>query len=543
MNKNNDFEMISALLDDELPQNQQKELEKRIDSSDVLKKKLEEYGNLKSILANTKKIPEAPFFETRLMAKLKEKDNSRFSLKKLYPVFGIAMLTIAFMFIFKFNQNGIDSIVEKQKSKIIDIYTQNLKPILFDNQLTKEDIFNFAFYNSLPLDKNNRQYLSLGTEQNGNGYLEIKTASLLPETNNLEKFMSSLRLNTSERKQVDSILEGYIEEIKPQILVNSNNTLAINSNLWNYNKAIAADLMNFAKRVNNSTLKEIMPASYNLDQMPSVSKIISNVKNNNNDTYIFITPDTIFSEQFKFDMNSFTKKMDALQKSLNNMQNQSGALAKQHIQLPKDVIANMNKEIRKLQKLNKDMSKNNKFRVQLDSNYYKVQIPKVEIPDFEMPDFDSIIAKIAEEARRFRNYSFSYPNDGYQKDEKGNKKDQDKNYRNRLKMPFFDQNIAKELQQIDSIRKYGFDNLSFLPDSLNKMFESFRSDSMNVKDLKTLKGQMRSFKEEMKNLQKQMERYREEMQNSKPGRKEIKKKTPVEVKTKRHYYIDRQIIV
>jgi len=33
------------------------------------------------------------------------------------------------------------------------------------------------------------------------------------------------------------------------------------------------------------------------------------------------------------------------------------------------------------------------------------------------------------------------------------------------------------------------------------------------------------------------------MRNSKPGKKEIKKKTQVEAKTKRHYYIDRWVIV
>lgn len=546
----NDFELISAYIDNELPVNERLEIESKINSSGELKEKAEEYKKLKLLTSKVKSIPDSPYFETRLYEKIKERKNPYSGIiRKYYPAFGIAFLTLALMIVFKFNTKEIDNIISKQKYNIMDLYAKNLKPILFKADVTKEDIFNFAFFNKLPIDKENHQYLALGTEQNGNGYFEIKNASFFPETNNLEKFMKSLKLNTHERKQVDSILESYIEDLRPQILVNDKNTIAISSNLITMNKAIAADLLNFAQSVNKTALNQIIPAAYKFSQAPAINQMIRRVKNNNDsDTYIFITPDTIFSESFRFNMDEFNREMLNMQREL--MQNlpkiadniNSLPMLKDHNpKISKDVIIKLNKDLAKLKKLNKKGLTNKDFSIFFDSNYCKIQIPRIDIPDFELPDFDSIASQIENATKQFRNFSF-HLDDGFVDFPGDAKAFKDKFRQDSSRIFKFKKhqyslpNSDSALRMLDSLNKNNLGGLSFFGDSLGKVFQNMFLDSMSSYNPKNFKEQMRTMREEMKKFQKEMERMREDYQNNKPTIKEKKKKTPVEINSKRYYY-------
>ena len=217
MAKNINYEKLSAYLDGELPLEEKNKFEEELALSSDLQKKLSELKKLKQLTASSiKPLSESPYFETRLFASLKEHKTSFLSLKKLSPIVGFLVLTLAVMIFLKYNPQIIENLVEQQKSNLAGFYKQNLKPLLYAANLSNEDVFNFAFNHQLPLDKTNSQYLQLGYDTTGNGFFEIKTRNIASNVNNLDKFIRALNLNSQQKEKVDSILQNYAEELQSQ---------------------------------------------------------------------------------------------------------------------------------------------------------------------------------------------------------------------------------------------------------------------------------------------------------------------------------------
>jgi len=179
-----DLKLLSSYIDGELSPEEIKKLEEKIKSSLELQKHLEELKRLKKLTSSVKRIPESPFFETRLMAELEDRKSSSYKIKKWYPAIGLATATIILMVVLKFNPGFISNLWEEQKSNLAGLYKENLQPLLFAADLNNEDIFNFAFNKELPLDNSRKQYLHLGYDKTGKEYFEIKTAGYEAKKNN-----------------------------------------------------------------------------------------------------------------------------------------------------------------------------------------------------------------------------------------------------------------------------------------------------------------------------------------------------------------------
>ncbi len=304
------YEILSAYIDGELSAIEAKELEDKIKFSKELQEKLEELKKIKTLtVTSVKRLPEAPYFETRIAANLNRKDTGWEKYRKWVPAFSFTALAIALMVFLKFNPGVIDRLVEQQKTNLAGFYQENLKPLFYASDLSNEDVFNFAFTKQLPLDKSNGQYLKLGYDPAGKEFFEIKTSGAGSAGNNLDKFAAKLKLSSRQRHQVDSILESYAEDLQTQVLVNDKNTVAINPNLWNYNKAIVADIMSFARDANQEEFNKIIPAGYFTYDNPDVRTIVNKVKGTRDSKYIFFTPDTIFTEPYEFDEEKFKEEM------------------------------------------------------------------------------------------------------------------------------------------------------------------------------------------------------------------------------------------
>lgn len=495
--ENTKYEKLSAYLDDELSSHDVKEIEEELKFSKELQDKLNELKRIKQLtVSSVRRIPEAPYFETRLAANLNSRGGYFEKLRKWIPALTFTALSAILMVFLKLNPGALNELVEQQKTNLAGFYQENLKPLFFASDLSNEDIFNFAFSRQLPLDKSNGQYLRLGYEPDGKQFFEIKTAGITESVNNLNKFVSTLKLNNHQRQQVDSILSSYADDLQSQVLVNDKNTVAINPNLWNYNKAIVADIMSFAKNANEKQFNKIIPAGYFNYNSPEVATIVKMVKNTKDNKYIFFTPDTIFTEPYEFDREKFKKEMDigkqemkkGLQEVMKNL---------------KELKINLNLDS-SLAKLKNDTSWNKNFAVYFDSNLCRVHLSKIDIPDIPMPDFD-VISKQVEEAlknippilieipdgKNGKSYSFKYE------------------YRDSSSTP-----IKVRIPNVDSILKsmglfdgdsllYNGKGKNFVPDSLASIYKLFGDSLMFFhKD---------EFKQEMKQLQKEMNRMREEM--------------------------------
>jgi|WetSurMetagenome_2_1015567.scaffolds.fasta_scaffold86498_2 hypothetical protein len=295
-----------------------------------------------------------------------------FKAKQWIPVSGLILLTIALIIFFK--HKSLNVIVDEQKHNIVEFYTQNLKPLLIKSAITNEDVYNFAINNELPLDKTNKQYLKLNDGSSENKYFEFIKSTKSEAENNLNDFKKSIRLNEVEKQKVDSILESYQDELRKQILINDNNTIAINPNLWNLNKAIKTDLLMYASKTNNEKFKKYFPDYYAFYKDPSLYKFVKKAKETKDSNYIFVTPDSIFSSFYKLDQKKLDKEIAELNKKAHEWEkNYKVRIAFQNEMFKQQI----------------DKSKR-QYAVHIDSNFCRIQIPDVVIPPINIPELSNV---------------------------------------------------------------------------------------------------------------------------------------------------------
>ncbi|MEJ5350616.1 MAG: hypothetical protein WHS65_03390 [Melioribacteraceae bacterium] len=221
-------------------------------------------------------------------------------LRKYLPVLPFIILTIFLMIVFYHNKGNVNELIEKGKKDLVSFYMENLKPIFSSSQITNEDIFNFALYKTIPIDKQNNKVLIVSDEKNNQQILEIKRVPFNKNTENYNKFIEYMGLNENEKEKVDSILSSYKKEISLSILMN-NKTIAVNPKLAELQNIITADLINYLIKINHNAADKIN--KLNIPKDINFQEIISIAKKHPDNQYIFITPDTIFKKSLTIDTN------------------------------------------------------------------------------------------------------------------------------------------------------------------------------------------------------------------------------------------------
>ncbi len=527
-----DLEMLSAYVDGELSENEARELEQKIKLSEKLSKQVEELIEIKKLTSSSfSKIPESPYFETKLIAEIERSKKPSVRIRKWSPVVAISVLTVALMFVLKLNPSLFKKFVENQKTNIASFYTENLKPLLFAANLNNQDIFDFAFYNRLPLDKTNQKFLSLGYDSTGKEYFEIqKSPTEKNDDYSLANFVSALKLNDHQKQSMDSILEAYADDLQGQVLVNANNVMAINPNLWNYKKAMLADLLSFAGSVNKAGLSKMLPVDYQYNRS-ATDKIVRTVKASSPDKYIFLSPDTIFYESYTFNKDKFKKEMD---RAKEEMKKGIAEAQKEFKHLNIGILLDSN-----LATLRKNINKNhnNNFNIWIDSNTCKINFSQIQIPKINLPDFDSLGEHLNEITKHMKSFSFNFPKNGQISGSYHFKVDYGDSS-NALNFNFNAPN-ADSLAKIEKFFKDSlgtkfnkkflkkFRNFHFNGDSLSNMFKFFGDDSMMIIDRDMFQKQMEGIQKQMQKFQEQMQKLQENLQKNIPEQKKEKKNSIV----------------
>lgn len=334
-----------------------------------------------------------------------EEFNSKYKIseisKKYLPIISIILLTFLLMVIFKYNKRNISRLIDEGKNNLVSFYTQNLKPLFASTEITNEDVFNFALYNTIPIDKENKKLLLVSNSDNNNQVFEVKPASYIPYTDNYERFVDYLELNSYQKLSVDSILGAYKKEIYLSILKNDKNALAISSQLGDLQKAILADLIAFSEKVNSNKTVQLFPLSNtNLDvvQLKSYANIAKEIPIKD---FIVITPDTVFQAECEIDTKAFDKLSDI---DLNKHIEAAGL--KNSIRINVDLDRKLNENRR--QNLNRAIE----ISHTIDSNVVKVVVPMPRIP--RKPRIspvgvdDSIKVKLEKAAENLKMFSIKW---------------------------------------------------------------------------------------------------------------------------------------
>ena len=226
------------------------------------------------------------------------------SLKKWSPGIALSLLTVALMIFFKVNQGKLSGMLQEGKGELLKLYTANLQPLLEQTTISDEDIFNFALYRNLPVNKDRKRILQIDADEQGDDFFEILPASVIPETRNYTKFIEYMNLQGKDLDSLNSLLESYRSPIYASILVKDEETVAVDPNIINLHKALLADLMRFAYNNNPKLAKNIIPADYTLVENPGITSYVADVKSIKPTEYIFYTPDTIFNVKCQVDKKS-----------------------------------------------------------------------------------------------------------------------------------------------------------------------------------------------------------------------------------------------
>ncbi len=248
------------------------------------------------------------------MEKSRKKNFGFGQVRKYFPFIFLIFLTISLMLFFKHNKRDISKMIEEGKNNLLSFYAENLKPLLYQTKISDEDIFNFALYNTLPLDKDRNKILEISGGQSGSDTFVIKSTRYNPNTKNYETFVKYMGMNDVQKEEADSILNSYKKEIYSSILVNEKNTYAVNPKLGELQQAVLADLVTFAQKINQAKSKDLFAENFNYHDKNEFANIISSAKKISQNEYLLITPDTVARSYFKWDQEKFNKHLSAIEK-------------------------------------------------------------------------------------------------------------------------------------------------------------------------------------------------------------------------------------
>lgn len=233
------------------------------------------------------------------------------NIKKYTPLILLFLLTILLMLFFKSNKKGISGMIEEGKKNLLSLYTGGLRPLISETEISQEDLFNFALYQSLPLDQEKNKVLLL-SDMNGQMVWEIKPANFNKNTKNYEAFKNYFGLNSVEKRIADSVLNSYRKEIYSCVLVNEKNAYAVNPKISTVRKAMLADLVYLAQKVNKEKATEIFP-SMNEFSSVELASLIKTGREIPSTQYLLMTPDTIAKTDFTWDEEKFDEQLKAFE--------------------------------------------------------------------------------------------------------------------------------------------------------------------------------------------------------------------------------------
>lgn len=490
-NKEKYFKLLSAYIDQELSTSEISEIEELLSKSEELRNKLEELKRVKYLSGKINRLPESPYFESKVMAEIEKGQSGYKKLKRWTPAFVLGTVTILVMAVLYLNPNIISDFWKEQKTAIAGFYKDNLQPVLYAADLTNDDIFNFAFNNQLPLNDSRDQYLQLGYDDSGKEYFEIRPAIQIAEESGYDKFILALKLNEKEKQLVDSVIGSYAEALESQVLINDKNTLAISPKLWNYRKAIFTDLLIVAENLNKQEFVKFVPRGVSPDDKIKVVNAMHKLKSAPEKNYIFCTPDSVFSDAYEFKLASIEKEKIKIEKETKGI---------------KQIKINLNFDST-WKKLKDSKKVETNFRIEVDSNICRVDISGYNIPEIHIPDFDSINLFIEEATKNIQLYTYKIPQIEHLKEGvKFDYYDGDSVHSFEFKYEYFnmDSVMQKEHKTFDSIMNNNRFMFKWFNDSAFAKYQFDADYFSKFYDRETMKEQMIQLKEQLRRLHEDM---------------------------------------
>jgi hypothetical protein len=393
--------------------------------------------------------------------------------KRFLPLLFLLILTIALMIFFKQHKRIIGHMFEEGKNNLISFYSNKLKPLLFQTKISEEDVFNFALYRSIPLDKEKNKVLFITNDEPGNQVFEIKPAVYNPNTQNYNTFVQYLGMDKTEKAKSDSILNSYKDKIYSYILVSGENAFAVNPQITDVQQAVLADLISFAHKVNEKKCAELFKDKYDWADKQRLKNVIASAKEVPKNEYLLITPDTVAKTRLKWDQEKLDKQLTELEADKSRYDSKKD---RSDFNFKFDPVAHM--PAPDVPVTPKD------FSFKIDSNLFKIVIPVGSMGLSKLIE-DTVRQKLREAANQLKKLSISV----------GKIKSGVKNHTNLVpQVPDIELNIvnpyeivSKTLEMLSNNTAKGWVEFGKKMDSLGRAFGKTKKDSLKMKILEEIR--------------------------------------------------------
>ncbi|MCX7876916.1 MAG: hypothetical protein N2321_12240 [Melioribacteraceae bacterium] len=249
--------------------------------------------------------------------------------KKYLIYFFLFVLTLVLMINFK-HKKSLFKYYDDSKNKLIS-YINNLNPLFAKTNLSNEDIFNFAFYKTLPIDKEKNKILIVDNINNKN-LIEIKTLPI-HKTENLKSYLSYINSEEKNKRKIDSVLNKYKNEVYQNIFT-GDESYAINPNIILIRENLLNDLVRISQKIDIKKSEVI----FSTNKIKELNNFSINKKDINKHNYFIITKDTVIETKLSFNKEMFEKHIKKLDENLVPINNE---LNKPFIKFKADLNKNL----------------------------------------------------------------------------------------------------------------------------------------------------------------------------------------------------------
>lgn len=243
---------LSLYLDGALDEQSRHEFEAYLAANPEAASELELLKKQQQLLKSRPTIPSNEWFLQRLSARLEEERNKRetvypFSRKYLPLAASLTILIAVSAGALLFQQRSLlTKFFSEKKEEVQHLYRENIlqgKLLPLFSSLNKDQVLQFAFFGTLPLDAQANTALRVDESKENGARIEFAKNDTRPHPQvTVQEFCDVVDATPTQQRIVDSILTTAKEKIEKSVFLGENKALAVHADLAKFNRTTMSHL-------------------------------------------------------------------------------------------------------------------------------------------------------------------------------------------------------------------------------------------------------------------------------------------------------------
>lgn len=318
--------LCSLYIDDALDPDEKKNFELYLAAHSDVAHELDTLRRQKALLGSRSPLPPNEWFWEKLSHRLTNAPETGesvypFSRKYLPIAAALTIVVAAFIGVLMFQQRDLLSRYFSEKKNEVqhlkeNILQGNLLPLFTD--LTKDQVLQFAFFGTLPLDAQAKTALRVDENKEDGTRIEFAKNEASPNPPvTVEQFYKEVDATPAQHQRVDSILASAIDKIQESVFLGENKSLAVHADLAKFNRTMVSHIaasLDLPQRKKFQKFLSVAHSPYTFAiaaQTPRPSHRVSQASTAPQpEQFVVITPDTCAIATMTMDMNNLRRMID-----------------------------------------------------------------------------------------------------------------------------------------------------------------------------------------------------------------------------------------